>query len=150
MKQYRQNKILEIIGEYPIETQEELAEKLKKAGIETTQATVSRDIKELRLVKILEESGEYRYAMKAQEAETDFSDRLRAIFRESVTSFDYAKNIVLIKTMPGLASAACAALDTMRLSGVVGTLAGDDTGMILLRDDDLASEFCAEIGKMLD
>ncbi len=148
MKQSRQKKILEIIEDYPVETQEELAERLKQSGIDTTQATISRDIKELRLVKILE-GGRYRYALKEQDADSDFSSRLNAIFRESVTSFDHAGNIVIIKTMPGLASAACSALDTMRLSGVVGTLAGDDTGMILLRDDGLANAFCAEIEKML-
>lgn len=150
MKQSRQRKILEIIEKYPVDTQEELAERLKQAGIETTQATISRDIKELRLVKSLrEDGGGYRYTPKEQDMENDYSSRLRAIFRESVTSFDHAKNIVMIKTMPGLAPAACAAVDTMRLPGVVGTLAGDDTGMILLRDDDRADAFCAEIEKVL-
>jgi len=145
MKNKRQAKILEIIEESSIETQEELLEALKKKGFTSTQATISRDIKELRIVKRLDNKGAYRYTISNDEPMAPFTDRLNTIFRQSITSVDYAQNIVVINTLPGLAGGACSAIDGMELPQIVGTIAGDDTAFILMRDVNSASEFCAEI-----
>ncbi|MCQ2418510.1 MAG: arginine repressor [Clostridia bacterium] len=150
MKSKRQTKILEIISEKDIETQEQLLESLKEAGMDCTQATISRDIKELRIVKELTVMGNYRYAAPAQEAATTFSERLNTIFKQCVTSYDHAQNIVVIKTLPGLAAGACSAIDAMQMSVVVGSLAGDDTAVIIMRDINAAVGFCAEIKKLLN
>lgn len=148
MKTERQAKILEIIGSAEIETQEQLLNELKNRGVGCTQATISRDIKELRLSK--EMSGEgYRYSASRRELAGDLSDRLTKIFRESVTSFDYSGNIIVIKTLPALASAACSAIDGMNIPYVVGTLAGDDTAFILMRDNASAIEFVSEVKRLL-
>lgn len=149
MKNKRQAKLMEIIAEKDIETQEQLLAELKSAGFTSTQATISRDIKELRIVKELTALGTYRYAMSSKETVGTFSNRLNSIFRECVISYDYAQNIVVIKTLPGLASAACSAVDTMNMPVVVGSLAGDDTAMIIMRDADAALGFCAEIKRLL-
>ncbi|MDR1736029.1 MAG: arginine repressor [Oscillospiraceae bacterium] len=148
MKAQRQQKILEIIENENIETQEDLAERLKHYGFSSTQATMSRDIKELRLVKVLDASGVYRYAMPGAQ-EGAFSNRLRAIFRESVTTCEAARNIVVIKTLPGLASAACSALDSMRIDGLAGTLAGDDTAFLVLKSDEAAEGLILKIQEIL-
>ncbi len=150
MKLQRQSKILQLIEQYDIETQMELTDYLLKCGFDTTQATVSRDIKELHLVKTTSKNGSSKYAVSAGQAETGFSGRLRTIFRESVLSYDYAQNIVVIKTMPGLASAACSTLDGMHLADVVGTIAGDDTGFLVLRTTESARSFCDDLKKMLE
>ena len=123
----------------------ELTEHLLRCGFDTTQATVSRDIKELRLIKASTKDGKSKYAVAHGQAESGFSTRLRTIFREGVLSYDYAQNIVVIHTLPGLASAACSAVDGMDIGYVVGTIAGDDTGLILMRDSDYAREFCEEL-----
>lgn len=149
MKNQRQAKILEIISEHDIETQEELLAALQECGFSSTQATISRDIKELRIVKELDPRGTYRYSASKSEVTATFSARLNTIFRECVTGLDYAQNIVVINTLPGLASAACSALDGMKMPQVVGTIAGDDTGFLLMRDTNMAVEFCNEIRKLL-
>ena len=149
MRYSRQDKILEIIAEQEIETQDALAEKLAESGFRVTQATISRDIKELHLVKELTGYGVYKYAVSERKTSLNFAERLRTIFKEGVTSFDLAQNIVVIKTMPGLASAACAALDGMELPDVVGSLAGDDTAILIMRTNEAAVSFCDEIHKML-
>lgn len=148
MKAQRQQKILEIIEAEQIETQEELARQLETYGFSSTQATISRDIKELRLVKVLGVDGKSRYAVSGA-AEGAFLSRLRAIFRESVTTCEAAQNIVVLKTLPGLASAACSALDSMRFHSVVGTLAGDDTAFLALRTNDDAERLVGEIRDIL-
>ena len=127
MKARRQAEILSIIQEYDIETQDQLLEKLRDRGMKSTQATISRDIKELHLVKELTGHSTYKYAVSERKTSLNVAGRLNTIFRESVTSFDSAQNLVVLKTMPGLASAACSALDGMHLPNMVGTLAGDDT-----------------------
>lgn len=149
MKTKRQEKILEIIAASPIETQEQLLEQLKAAGMYVTQATISRDIKELHLVKEQTGRGKYHYVVSVHRATFNSSDKLRTIFRESVVSFDCAQNIVVLKTMPGLASAACAALDHMNISILVGSLAGDDTVLLVMRDNESALAFCEDIQKMI-
>ena len=149
MKSQRQAKIMEIISTQNVETQEQLLSLLQQAGFRGTQATISRDIKELRIVKELTSLGTYRYTASATETGGSFSARLNTIFRECVTGFDYAQNIIVIRTMPGLASAAGSAIDAMNMSVVVGTLAGDDTVMVVMRDNNAAAAFCGEIKGML-
>lgn len=133
-----------------VETQEQLLQELQDAGFYSTQATISRDIKELRIVKELTSFGTYRYTTSAKEVSGTFSTRLNTIFRECVTGFDYAQNIVVIHTLPGLASAAGSAVDAMSMSFVLGTLAGDDTVMIVMRDTNAAAAFCSEIKNLLN
>ncbi len=149
MKNQRQAKILEIISTKDIETQEQLLQELQEAGFYSTQATISRDIKELRVVKELTNFGTYRYTTSAKDGTHTFSARLNTIFRECITSYDYAQNIIVIKTMPGLASAAASAIDGMNMSVVVGTLAGDDTVFVVMRDNNAAATFCGEIKNLL-
>ena len=148
MKNDRQSMILEIISQENIETQEQLLVRLQERGITSTQATISRDIKELRLVKELAGGG-YRYASSDRRGLADSDIRLRNIFKEGVTSVDVAQNIVVVRTMPGLASAACSALDNMDISGMVASLAGDDVGILIMRDNDLAEQFIQEVHKLL-
>ena len=149
MKSKRQAKIMEIISNTNVETQEQLLQELQAAGFTSTQATISRDIKELRIVKELTSFGTYRYTTAVREVPSTFSGRLNAIFRECVTSFDYAQNIVVIHTMPGLANAAASAMDAMNMSVVVGTIAGDDTVFVVMRDTNAAAAFCGEIKSLL-
>ena len=149
MKSSRQEKILEIISARDVETQSQLIDELLNCGVKSTQATLSRDIKELRLIKELTSAGKYRYIAASREELTDFDLRLKKIFRESVTSYATAQNILVIKTLPGLAPAACAALDGMEIDGLVGTLAGDDTAFIAMKNIEAAEEFEREIEKLL-
>ena len=149
MKSQRQAKIMEIISTANIETQDQLLSALQDAGFTSTQATISRDIKELRIVKELTSLGTYRYTTAAREVPNTFSGRLNTIFRECVTSFDYAQNIIVIHTLPGLANAAASALDTMNINVVLGTIAGDDTVFIVMRDNNAAAAFCGEIKSLL-
>ena len=150
MKAKRQAKIMEIISKTNVETQEQLLQELQNAGFSSTQATISRDIKELRIVKELTSFGTYRYTSAARDLPATFSDRLYTIFRECVTSFDYAQNIVVIHTLPGLANAAGSALDSMNMSVVLGTLAGDDTVIAIMRDSNAAAAFCGEIRNLMN
>ena len=149
MKTQRQAKILEIVSTKDVETQEQLLQELQDAGFYSTQATISRDIKELRIVKELTRVGTNRYATSTKEVKGTFSTRLNTIFRECVTGFDYAQNIVVIHTLPGLASAAGSAIDAMNMNFILGTLAGDDTVMIVMRDTNAAASFCGEIKNLL-
>lgn len=149
-KRERQREILRIISLSDIETQYHLIGELKKAGINATQATLSRDIKELHLIKELSSNGVYRYVAGNKSGNQDHSIRLKAIFKESVTSFAFASNIVVVKTLPGLAPAACSALDSMNIENLVGTIAGDDTGFLAMSDAESAKRFCKEIEKTLE
>ena len=149
MKNDRQNMILEIISQENIETQEQLLSRLQARGISSTQATISRDIKQMHLVKEPVGQGVYKYAVSGNRTKLNFAEKLRTIFRESITSIESAQNIVVLKTMPGLASAACSALDNMDISYRVGSLAGDDTGFLVMKDAESAAIFCEEIKEML-
>jgi transcriptional regulator of arginine metabolism len=150
MKNQRQAKIVEIISNKNVETQEQLLQALQEAGFHSTQATISRDIKELRIVKELTTFGTYRYTTAANEISGTFSSKLNTIFKECITTFDYAQNMVVIRTLPGLASAAAAAIDAMNMSVIVGTLAGDDTVFLVMRDSNAAAAFCGEIKSLLN
>ena len=149
MKSRRQSEILRIIESMDVETQDQLLAELRSRGVTSTQATISRDIKELHLIKELTNRGIYRYAVSRKKNGINYAGRLRTIFKEGVASFDRAQNIVVLKTMPGLASAACAAIDGMEIAGLVGSLAGDDTAILIMRDNEQAASFCDEIHKML-
>ena len=149
MKSKRQAEILRIIEDVDVETQDQLLSELKARGVTSTQATISRDIKELHLIKELTGYGTYKYAVSGRKTSMNIAGRLRTIFKEGVTSFDVAQNIVVLKTMPGLASAACAAIDGMDIPSLVGSLAGDDTAILIMRTNEDAAEFCNEIHAML-
>jgi len=149
MKSVRQEKILELITQREIETQHGLADALRGVGLDSTQATISRDIRELGLTKELGPSGRFRYAAPRQGVISGHSERLGTIFKESVTSVAVAQNLVVIRTLPGLANAAAAALDGMEFADLVGTLAGDDTVFLAMADAVAAERFQAEISKML-
>lgn len=149
MKSKRHTKILELIADYEIDTQEELLKKLNDNGFKVTQATVSRDIKELRLLKVQSGEGGYRYSTGGAKETVDLSFKFHAVFTESVNSIDYAENIVVIKCYVGMANAACAALDSVRWKGVVGTIAGDDTIFCVMRDRQEAAAFIEQLKKLI-
>lgn len=149
MKSKRQNAILRIIAANDIETQNQLIEALLKSGVNSTQATVSRDIKELHLIKELTPQGKYHYVIGQKQDLQNYTARLKSIFKESVTSFICAQNIVVIKTLPGLASAACSAIDAMNIKNLAGSIAGDDTAFLAMNDNTSAEGFCKDIESML-
>lgn len=142
MKTTRHNKILELINKYPITTQEELIDYLRREGYDVTQSTVSRDIKQLRLSKTLSADGKYRY-QASPTAEKGAKNNFRSIFSSSVVSIETAMNIIVVKTFSGMAQAACAALDMMSFDPVVGTLAGEDTIIVVCKTVEDA-DACAE------
>ena len=148
MKSKRQEKILELIHDHSVQTQEQLLAELNDAGFRTTQATISRDIKQLHLIKEPTGNGTYRYAVSTQKMRLNLADRLQTILRESIVSVDCAQNLVLIKTMAGRGPAAGAAFDGMDISAKVGTVAGDDTVLIVMRENESAAELCSEIEDM--
>ena len=151
MKTSRHKKILELISEYPIYRQEDLLDHLKSSGYDVTQATVSRDIRELRLVKTATPEGGYRYVTSAAAGKTAHAPtRFEMIFRESVIRVDYANNIVLVKCFSGMANAACELFDSMVWSDVVGTLSGDDTFLALMRSEEAARVLCTELEKYIN
>ncbi len=128
----RQSKILEIIKKHPIDTQDEIVERLNHEGFIVTQATISRDIKELGLTKVLVENGGYRYTQVESE-ENKISNKIINLYRESVISLASAGNLIVIKTLPGSANAACVLIDKMGLDEVLGCIAGDDTALVIVK-----------------
>ncbi len=148
MKKKRHAKILELIRTYPINTQEGLLEHLRAAEFDVTQATISRDIKELRLVKVQGADGQYRYST-GKSSSGDVGSKFHALFPDSVHTIDHAGNIVVIKCMVGMAQAVCAALDSLHWDGTVGTIAGDDTIFILVRSESNAAAMVVELKKLM-
>ncbi|MBQ7504183.1 MAG: arginine repressor [Ruminococcus sp.] len=148
MKTRRQATILELINDYSIETQEELLTRLKEKGYNVTQATVSRDIKELRLLKTLSSDGKYRYT-SYKKSSVDKNSSISGFINSSVISVKAAQNMVVIKTLAGMANAICASIDSYDYKGIVGTIAGDDTIFIVCSDSEQADEFVFEIHKYL-
>lgn len=149
MKRNRHDKIIELILSKNIYTQEDLINELSASGYVVTQATISRDIKELKLVKEMDENGVYRYVTGNNKGMGDTAGKFSRIFFESVINVDYAQNIVSIKCRDGMANAACATLDEANQQGVVGTLAGDDTIFVLMRTTADAADFTKEIYKYI-
>lgn len=150
MKSKRHAKILELISEHDVETQEELLGMLNENGFKVTQATVSRDIKELRLIKVQSTGKGYKYSVGSTRDSVDMSFKFHAVFAESVLQIDFAENMVVIKCYVGMANAACAALDSIQWKGVVGTIAGDDTILCVMRDTKSAIEFVRQLKKLLN
>lgn len=149
MKTKRQTKILELIQKYEIETQEELSAYLEKEGYAATQATISRDIRELKLTKIPMDSGKQKYAVLV-EAKEQMTDKFVRVLRDGFISMDLAMNILVIKTVSGMASAVCAAIDAMQITGIVGSIAGDDTIMCAIRTVEEASDIMASLRRIID
>ncbi len=132
-----------------METQEQLLRLLAERGFKCTQATVSRDIKQLHLVKAARRHGRYRYAVSVQKTKLNFAEKLRTIFRECVLSVEAAQNLVVLKTIEGMANGAAFALDSMADTDIVGTLAGDDTVLLVFHDSVRAVDFCEQVRQML-
>lgn len=149
MKFQRQAAIIDLITANEITTQEELTQKLCSIGFNSTQATVSRDIKELRLTKTAATNGEYRYTVAANDDNASFVPRVKNIFKECVIKVDFAQNLVVIKTITGMANAAAFALDSMKIAEIMGTIAGDDTVLIILSDNERALNFFEKTKEML-
>lgn len=148
MKTVRQVAILDIIEKHEIETQEELASSLNARGIRVTQATVSRDIKELRLLKVLTPSGKYKYATGDQ-ADNNLTDRFIRMLAESLLSVSSANNLIVVKTLSGSANVAAEALDSMHWPEVLGTLAGDNTVLLIIRSNEETITVTSRIREMM-
>lgn len=148
MKSTRQAAILNLIDKQDIRTQKELAEKLKLQGFNVTQATVSRDIKEMRLLKVLSGLGEYKYAT-ANQAEHSVSDRFVRMFVDSVISIQHANNIIVIKTLTSSANVAGEAIDNMRWPEILGTLSGDNTIIVVVHNEEEAKEVVRKFHEIL-
>ena len=145
MKNNRHQKIIELVQQYAIDTQEELARRLNEAGFEVTQATISRDIRERRRVKAATSTG-YRYVSSHNEAlNPKIQSRFETIFHESVLGVDFAGHVVLVKCYSGMANAACEVFDALKWKNVVGTLSGDDTFLIVARSERDAKTICSEL-----
>ena len=143
MKKDRHNRILELIESNSIETQDQLIALLRAEGMMVTQATVSRDIKDLKLIKTADKGGKYKYT-RPKAAEERPSVKFHNIMKETVTSVDHSLNMVVIKTYPGMAGSAAAAIDSLHHAGVLGSIAGDDTIMLVMRDENAAGVFARE------
>lgn len=150
MRLERHNAILRIINDYQIETQYDLTEALKEHGFDVTQATVSRDIKELRLVKKQVENGKSIYTRNSDSGYSDIDSRFAVIFQKCVVSIEYAVNNIVIKTLPGMAQAAGAAVDSMDFPEVVGSIAGDDTVMMVVRSEESARRLVYKLRSMTE
>lgn len=148
MRYSRQNKIIELINTYEVDTQEKLASLLRENGFEVTQATISRDIKDLQLVKTLSSSGKYKYALN-QTKDMPVSDRFVKIFRETITSFAASGNLVVVKTLSGCASAAAEAIDNSGLPHIIGSIAGDNTILLVADSESSIPEIMQEFQDML-
>ena len=148
MKKHRQEKLLELISRYEIETQDELIERLREIGYEVTQATVSRDIRELKIAKMTTGKGTYRYVLP-KHADPSSGIKFSAALIDSITTVEFAQNLVVIKTYPGLASAVAGGIDRMSLEGILGCVAGDDTIMVVTRDNECAQIFADRLHDLL-
>lgn len=149
MKTKRQAKILELIKKHEIETQEELSDYLEREGYQVTQATVSRDIRELKLTKVAMRNGRQKYVFLKENNE-DLSEKYTRVFRDGFISMDMAQNILVIKTVAGMAMAVAAALDAMHLHEIVGCIAGDDTIMCAVRSVDDTVSLMGRLHKLVE
>ena len=148
MKIARHAKILELIETYEIETQDELAQRLCDEGYNVTQATVSRDIREMKLTKIATEKGRQKYAVISSH-DSEVSERMTRVFKEGVTKMDYAQNMVVIKTLGGMGMAVATALDNMQNSEILGTIAGDDTVFCVVRNHNQAAVIVEKLYRII-
>ena len=150
MKSKRQEQILALIQDHDIETQEQLLDELKRAAFRRRRRPFPGTSSSCASSRSLGRNGTYRYVSSPKPVEHAFSAKLNMIFRQCVTSIDYAQNLIVIKTMPGLANAACSAIDKLELPEMLGTLAGDDTCVVIMRDNASAATFCAEIREQIE
>lgn len=148
MKIERRGKIIELIGKYPIETQEELAERLEEAGFPVTQATISRDIRELRLTKVSVDGGHQKYIL-LQEKEQNLARKYTRVLQDGFLFMEQAENLLVIKTISGMAMAVAAAIDNLEVPGVVGCIAGDDTVMCAIHSTEEVPEVMARVDRMV-
>lgn len=148
MKVARHTKILELIDSYDIETQDELAKRLQEAGFTVTQATVSRDIREMRLTKIATAKGKQKYSVSSG-TNSEIAERSVRVFKEAVVKMDYAQNTLVIKTLAGMGNAVGAALDSMQENDIVGTLAGDDTVFCLFKTQQQATTIMEKLYRII-
>lgn len=148
MKVKRHAEIIDLINKYEIDTQEELTNRLQNAGFKVTQATVSRDIRELKLTKVAGDNGKQKYVV-LQNTESDLFDKYVQVLRTGFLSMDRAQNILVIKTVAGMAMAVAAALDELRINGIVGSIAGDDTVMCAIRDNEEIVKVMEQIKKLI-
>jgi transcriptional regulator of arginine metabolism len=148
MKGKRQAAIIEIIEKYDIETQEELAARLQEAGFSTTQATISRDIREMKLTKLALSGGRQKYIVLKQN-DLNHQEKYKRVLSDGVVSMDIAQNIIVVKTVAGMAMAVAAALDGLDIEGVVGCIAGDDTIMCVVKNNDMSQEVVSAIRKIM-
>lgn len=149
MKKRRHEKIIELIGQYEIETQEELADRLREAGYQVTQATVSRDIRELKLSKISDGNGRQKYIAFARE-ESHLGDKYIRVLREGYVSMELAQNLLVMKTVSGMAMAVAAAVDALKMEEIVGCIAGDNTIMMAMRSEDAALQVMDKLRRMIE
>lgn len=149
MKISRQSKIIELINKYDIETQEELADRLMQDGYNVTQATVSRDIRELKLTKVALDGGKQKYIV-LQKTEAGMSEKYARVLRDGFVSMDMAQNIMVVKTVPGMAMAVAAALDALQMSSIVGCIAGDDTVMCAIRTTEETINVMEKLNKIIN
>mgnify|MGYP001040341675 FL=1 len=149
MKKKRHEKIIELIGQYEIETQEELADRLRDAGYQVTQATVSRDIRELKLSKISSGSGRQKYIAFTRD-ETHLGDKYIRVLREGYVSMELAQNLLVMKTVSGMAMAVAAAVDALKLDEIVGCIAGDNTIMMAMRSETAAVQVMDILRRMIE
>ncbi len=149
MKRVRQRKLIELVEQYEIETQEELADLLQREGVVATQATISRDIRELKLTKVTNKDGKQRYVVLRQE-ENYLLDKYNRVLREGFVSMDQAQNILVIKTVSGMAMAVAAAIDGLKYPEIVGSIAGDDTIMVAVRSAQETTALIHKIKELLE
>lgn len=149
MRYSRQNKVLELISKYEIETQEKLCQLLKEAGFNVTQATVSRDIKDLQLIKTLSQSGKYKYALSTNN-EGPINDRFVKIFKETILKVTHSGNLVLVKTLSGCGPAAGEAIDSLNIPHTIGSIAGDNTVLIIADHEDNVPEILNNFDSMIE
>lgn len=149
MKSNRQGKILEIIEKYSVETQEELIARLSEAGFDVTQATISRDIRELKLTKVMSGDGKYKYVLNKND-KSSVIPNYKTTLSSSIISIESAQNLIVIKTYPGMAQAVAAILDSANIYGVMGSVAGDDTIIVAVRENELTVYACEEIKNLLE
>ncbi len=147
MKYKRHSKILEIIQKHEVETQQEIGQQLKQIGFEATQATISRDIKELRLIKIMVGSGRYKYAPFTRDDENGMYNKLISIFNQAFVSCNNANNLIILKTLPNMAQAAASAIDALKAPEILGSIAGNDTVMVICKNENCASKLVSRINK---
>ncbi len=149
MKARRQKKIMELIERYEIETQKELVTALRREGYAITQATISRDIKELGLVKVPAGNKAYRYALPHEQRGGNYQVRLERLFRDSVVSMDFSENLILIRTLPGTANAVASCLDHVAWNEIIGTVAGDDTILVIVKPKNAVNEVLERLNSLL-